>query len=221
MISYGANLGLMVNAATGEVHDVALRGFLRGVDGLVQPNIKGYLTNTPPGSPTDGDVYIIGAAPTGAWAGNAGKVARWYANGGTWDFYTPKNGWTLQSNSAREVYRYTGGAWEIFYQEGTWTPTWTSLTVVGSLTTSGTYIKSGRLCLFSVKVSATSTSSTGTGTNFNTPFTAGPSHIFQAVDLDNNADYGNGAGVTGTTSAYSPAWTTRPNVVCAGSFIIQ
>ena len=58
MISYGANLGLMANAATGEVHDVALRGFLRGVDGLVQPNVKGYLTNTPPGSPTDGDVYI-------------------------------------------------------------------------------------------------------------------------------------------------------------------
>lgn len=145
MISYGANLGLMVNAATGEVHDVALRGFLRGIDGLVQPNVKGYLTNTPPGSPSDGDVYIIGAAPTGAWAGNAGKVTRWYANDGAWDFYTPKNGWMLQANSARESYRYTGGSWEIFYQEGTWTPvdlSGDSLTLTSS---DCTYTKIGRI----------------------------------------------------------------------------
>ena len=115
MISYGANLGLMANAATGEAHDVALRGFLRGVDGLVQPNVKGYLTNTPPGSLTDGDVYIIGAAPTGAWAGQGGEVTRWSSVANAWEFYAPKNGWMVQSNSAREVYRYTGGAWEIFY----------------------------------------------------------------------------------------------------------
>lgn len=31
--------------------------------------------NTPPGSPTDGDVYIVGTAPTGAWAGKANKIA--------------------------------------------------------------------------------------------------------------------------------------------------
>lgn len=149
MISYGANLGLMVNAATGEVHDVALRGFLRGVDGLVQPNVKGYLTNTPPGSPSDGDVYIIGAAPTGAWAGNAGKVARWSANDGAWEFYTPKNGWMVQSNSAREVYRYTGGGWEIFYQEGTWTPYIYGSSVAGSHTYSvqtGRFRKTGSIC---------------------------------------------------------------------------
>jgi hypothetical protein len=146
MISYGANLGLMVNAATGEVHDVALRGFLRGVDGLVQPNVKGYLTNTPPGSPSDGDAYIIGAAPTGAWAGNAGKVARWSANDGAWEFYAPKNGWTVQSNSAREVYRYTGGAWEIFHQEGTFTPFIYGITTAGEHTYSdqvGIYTRIG------------------------------------------------------------------------------
>lgn len=31
--------------------------------------------NTPPGSPSEGDGYIIGASPTGAWAGEANKVA--------------------------------------------------------------------------------------------------------------------------------------------------
>lgn len=42
------------------------------------------LTNTPPGSPTAGDCYICGTAPTGAWAGRANKVAI-YTSGG-WRF---------------------------------------------------------------------------------------------------------------------------------------
>lgn len=31
--------------------------------------------NAPPGSPADGDVYIIGDTPTGAWSGKANKIA--------------------------------------------------------------------------------------------------------------------------------------------------
>lgn len=220
-IVYGPNVGLMAGAADGDLYGDAMRAFQRGVDGLVMPNAKGYLTNTPPGTPSDGDLYIIGAAPTGAWAGQGGKVTRWSSLTAAWEFYTPKNGWMIQSNSARETYRYTGGAWEIYYQEGTWTPTWTNLTVVGNLITSGTYIKSGRLCLFSVTASATSTSSTGTSTRFTTPFVAGPSHIFQAIDLDNNTNFGDGTIVFGTSNVFTPAWTTRPNIVCSGSFITQ
>lgn len=30
--------------------------------------------NTPPGSPVDGDVYVVGPAPTGAWAGRANCI---------------------------------------------------------------------------------------------------------------------------------------------------
>lgn len=198
MISYGANLGLMVNAATSEVHDVALRGFLRGVDGLVQPNVKGYLTNTPPGSPSDGDVYIIGAAPTGAWAGNAGKVARWYANDGAWDFYTPKNGWMFQSNSARETYRHTGGAWEIYYQEGTWTPTWTAsgtAPAIGNGSISGSYIKVGKKVVASVSLLAGSTTTFGTGKwFFSLPTSVGVS--YNGVAVAERAGFGFSGGFT-------------------------
>lgn len=31
----------------------------------------------PPVGPTSGDIYLIGSAPTGVWAGNANKVATW------------------------------------------------------------------------------------------------------------------------------------------------
>lgn len=198
MISYGANLGLMVNAATGEIHDVALRGFLRGVDGLVQPNVKGYLTNTPPGSPSDGDVYIIGAAPTGAWAGKAGKVARWSANDGVWDFYTPKNGWMFQSNSAREVYRYTGGAWEIFYQEGTWEPTLRGGATPGNATHTiqdGFYRRIGTTVLawFTVRITATG-GMAGDVLITGLPHTVEPSNDYQGVfsRLDGLSTWGSG-----------------------------
>lgn len=40
--------------------------------------------NTPPGSPTIGDCYIVGTAPTGAWAGRANRIAV-YTTGG-WRF---------------------------------------------------------------------------------------------------------------------------------------
>ena len=115
----------------------------RALDGLVMPNVLGYLTNTPPGSPANGDCYIIGAAPTGAWAGQGGKVARYSTVAAAWEFFTPKNGWMLEANSTRETYRYTGSAWEIFYQEGTWTPV-----IYGSGGSAGSYLASAAVGLF-------------------------------------------------------------------------
>lgn len=159
--TFGPNLGLLENAATGEAHDAELRALLRGLDGLVMPNVKGYLTNTPPGSPTNGDAYIIGAAPAGAWAGKGGYVTRYSTVAAAWEFYLPKNGWILQANSARESYRYTGGAWEIYYQEGTWTPQIIGATTPGTQTYSmqwGSFTKTGRMVLLSGRVTLTSTS---------------------------------------------------------------
>ena len=46
-------------------------------------------TNTPPGSPAAGDGYLIGASPTGAWAGHANEIA-FYFNG--WIFHSPLSG---------------------------------------------------------------------------------------------------------------------------------
>lgn len=165
-LTNGPNLGLLVNGNAGEGHYTDLMKQWRGLDGLVMPNAKGYLTNTPPGSPADGDLYIIGAAPTGAWAGQGGKITRWSSVANAWEFYTPKNGWTVQSNSAREVYRYTGGAWEIFYQEGTYTPSWTAsgtAPAIGNGTISGSYIKAGKKVTASVNLLAGSTTTFGTG----------------------------------------------------------
>lgn len=42
------------------------------------------ILSTPPSTPTSGDVYIVGASPTGVWVGQAKKVATY--NGASWDF---------------------------------------------------------------------------------------------------------------------------------------
>lgn len=54
------------------------------IDALLQLRVVSVGTNTPPGSPTNGARYIVGTSPTGAWAGQANKLARWLDS--TWSF---------------------------------------------------------------------------------------------------------------------------------------
>ena len=52
----------------------------------------------PPGSPSNGDRYIVAGSPTGDWASQAGKIAFYY-NG--WIFFTPVEGmiaWIVDEN---------------------------------------------------------------------------------------------------------------------------
>lgn len=55
------------------------------IDALLQCWVLTVGENAPPGSPAAGDRHIVGTAPTGAWAGQAGKLARWLD--GVWTFY--------------------------------------------------------------------------------------------------------------------------------------
>ena len=220
-ISYGPNLGLMENANTGEAHDTALRALLRGLDGLVMPNVKGYLTNTPPGSPANGDLYIIGAAPTGAWAGQGGKVTRYSTVAAAYEFFTPKNGWMLQSASARESYRYTGSAWEIYYQEGTWTPTIIDAGGGATYTHSiqaGEYVLSGRLvtALLRCVISAIVGAPTGNLQISGLPFTVGAYNSYGHCFLGRVSNVTLVAGYTQVTASSQPGDTVI-RVLCAGS----
>lgn len=63
--------------------------------------------NTPPGTITG--VYLIGSAPTGAWASHAGKIAR--GDGVSWTLLTPAEGWSLWNAATRTELRFTTGAW--------------------------------------------------------------------------------------------------------------
>ena len=47
-------------------------------------------TTTPPGSPTQGDSYIIGSGATGAWSGHDDELATWI--GDDWLISAPNDG---------------------------------------------------------------------------------------------------------------------------------
>lgn len=61
-------------------------------------------TNTPPGSPADGDRYLVTATATGAWAGHEDHIA--YYSGG-WLFLTPESGWIAYVVDEAVHYRFT------------------------------------------------------------------------------------------------------------------
>ncbi|MCW1839433.1 DUF2793 domain-containing protein [Prosthecomicrobium hirschii] len=66
--------------------------------------------STPPLSPTTGQAWLIGAAPTGAWAANQDYVAVWTALG--WRFIAPDPGWTLYDKALDGQWTWTAaGAW--------------------------------------------------------------------------------------------------------------
>jgi hypothetical protein len=114
-ITYGPKLGQIINALQGEVWYTDLRRLLRGLDQLVQATVKDKDLATPPGSPANGDAYIVAGSPTGAWAGQAGKIAAWTTDIAVpaWEFYTPKDGFIVWVDDEALVYRYDGGAWAI------------------------------------------------------------------------------------------------------------
>jgi hypothetical protein len=73
-------------------------------------NVKDKDLAAPPGSPAAGDAYIVAASPTGAWAGQAGKIA-YYQAGTGWLFITPRTGFRAYVQDEDADYRYVSGAW--------------------------------------------------------------------------------------------------------------
>ena len=67
--------------------------------------------NDPPASASEGSSYIIGAAPTGAWAGKSGQLATMSASG--WRFLAPIDGLSALVRSNRLRAEYFAGSWEI------------------------------------------------------------------------------------------------------------
>lgn len=86
------------------------------LDQLVQPAAKSRTTATPPASPAEGDTYIVGPSPTGAWTGQAGKFACWLS--GAWDFTPPADGWLAYVADTAELAVHQSGAWASFVTNG-------------------------------------------------------------------------------------------------------
>lgn len=71
------------------------------LDAIVGGAVESIGDNEPPPTPASGQMWIVGAAPAGAWAGHAGDVSVWTAGG--WRFVPPAEGmgFRLRSTGVR------------------------------------------------------------------------------------------------------------------------
>jgi len=82
---------------------------LKKLGALIHLSIIDKDLNAPPGSPVNGDRYIIGPSPTGAWASKANQVAVRVA--GAWEYYVPATGWAAFVVDENTFYHFAGSAW--------------------------------------------------------------------------------------------------------------
>jgi len=84
--------------------------------GLLEPVLDKDLTS-PPGSPSEGDRYIVGSGATGDWSGHDNEIAEW--NGSSWDFGpTLTEGLVVYVKDENDLYVYDGSSWIKPYGEG-------------------------------------------------------------------------------------------------------
>ena len=97
--------GVVVSAAIEELVAAQTILLARRADYLVQD----ALLDTPPGSPTAGDVYLVGTSPSGAWSGKAGYLATW-TSAAAWSFTAPETGMRVVDVSVDPPAFYFRGA---------------------------------------------------------------------------------------------------------------
>ncbi|MBY4635658.1 DUF2793 domain-containing protein [Sphingopyxis sp. XHP0097] len=79
------------------------------IDALVQMAVVDGPQSDPPAAPTPGDAWLVGAAATGAWAGQDMTIAIWTAGG--WRFVVPRAGMRAARLSDGVMLRFAAGLW--------------------------------------------------------------------------------------------------------------
>lgn len=80
------------------------------LDLLVQLTVRDFGATTPPVLPEEGEVWALGAAPLGEWAGQAGLLAAW--SGGAWIFVEPRPGWRAAGLADGSLRVWSGTGWD-------------------------------------------------------------------------------------------------------------
>lgn len=173
-----ARLKLPLLAAAQAQKHVTHNEALTALDTLVQIAVLDKDLGTPPGSPAEGDCYIVAASPTGAWTGWAGRIARF--EDGQWRSFLPGAGWLAWVADESELHVHTGSGWSPVaaglglgtaafqtHETGTWTPTLTFQTPgnlsVSYTTQAGTFVRVGKQVTAAFRVKGAMTHSTASG----------------------------------------------------------
>jgi hypothetical protein len=103
------NLGLPFILQGQAQKEVTHNEALIRLDALVHGSVRSRTLTTPPGSPTNGQRWIVPPGATGAWAGQSGRIAHWSIN--AWAFYMPVTGWRMHVEDEHLAVVWSHGAW--------------------------------------------------------------------------------------------------------------
>jgi hypothetical protein len=108
-MSSSPNLGLPYIAANQAQKHIPHNDALALIDGLLQLTLLARGLNAPPASFADGNRFLVGASPTGDWAGQAGAIA--FRDNGLWQFLTPQVGWAAWIAAENLFVVFDGANW--------------------------------------------------------------------------------------------------------------
>lgn len=102
------NLAITLVEQSQAQKEVTVNAALTRIDALMNTAALSRTTATPPGSPSAGDLYIVGDSATGAWSSQDGNIA-YYDQ--TWKFITANEGMQLYVADEDVFYVYVGADW--------------------------------------------------------------------------------------------------------------
>jgi hypothetical protein len=104
-----SNLNLpFIEAAQAQKH-VTHNEALLGLDAIVMLSVLDRDLASPPGSPSEGERYLIASPASGSWSGRDAKIAAW--QDGAWSYYTPREGWFIWVADEDLFLVFNGASW--------------------------------------------------------------------------------------------------------------
>lgn len=79
------------------------------IDALLHGTVEGGPVSDPPPAPAAGQCWLVGASPTGEWAGQAAAIALWTEGG--WRFVMPRAGMFAVRAADGVRMRFDGETW--------------------------------------------------------------------------------------------------------------
>lgn len=104
-----ANLALPCIEGSQAQKHVTHNEALRLLDTLVQLAVLDRDLTAPPGSPAEGQRWIVKTGATGAWASHVDAISAW--QDGAWQFSTPRTGWLAYVVDEAALLAWNGTAW--------------------------------------------------------------------------------------------------------------
>jgi hypothetical protein len=111
MTDMSARLGLPYLYAGQAAKELMHNEALALLDLAVQPAVEAVGVDVPPAGPAEGQAWIVGAAPAGAWAGRAHALAGW--TGGGWRFVAATEGASVWNKEAGVAAQFVSGEWHL------------------------------------------------------------------------------------------------------------